>query len=68
MQNLELTAGAQGQGLVKDWMTTKEVMEYLGVVRLTLEKWVKRGVIKQNKVGGKIFYNMEYIHQLVIKG
>ncbi len=45
-------------------LSRKETANYFGVSLVTLRKWVACGVIKQYKVGGKVFFKKNEMHQV----
>lgn len=42
-------------------LSRKETSEYLGIGVSTLDKYEKIGLIKKQRLGGRVFYNMEEI-------
>ena len=49
---------------MEELMTRKEVALHFGVSLVTLRKWVKCGVLAQEKVGGKVMFKKSQIIDL----
>lgn len=48
-----------------EYLTTKEVMALLRVSRITIWRWVKDGILKQTKVGGKLLYPKSELNKML---
>ena len=52
---------------IKNWYTSKEAAEYLGVSEPTIFRWMKEGLISFYKVGGSTRFSREGLDALVQK-
>jgi excisionase family DNA binding protein len=46
-------------------MTVKEVASLLGVDLSTLYRWDKQGVLKRQRIGGKVVYRASDVEEIV---
>ena len=61
----EALLSKQQQDLVYD---NQDVMQLLKVSQRTLATWREEGIIKYSKIGAKIYYKPEHIHEMLDKG
>ena len=52
----------------KAWLTNAEAQEYLGLSRMTLQRYRDAGKLKYSKVGSNVFYRLEDIESLLESG
>lgn len=50
----------------KEFLTEKEMCEYLDVTRSTLNRWKKKGTIKVYGLEGRIYYHRDEVKNLII--
>ncbi len=69
MKQNQLTGGSESNASEgrhpKEWMTNKEAMEYLGLSRMTLQRYRDNGVIEYAKIGSNIYYERRAILKLL---
>lgn len=61
----EALLSKQQQDIVYD---NQDVMQLLKVSQRTLATWREEGVIKYSKIGAKIYYKPEHIHEMLDNG
>lgn len=49
----------------KEWLTTKETAEFLGVTIQTIATWAKKGAIPMKKVVGKNYFSTAKLRALI---
>lgn len=54
-------------GSEKEWLTNKEACKYLGLSRMTLQRYRDNGVLEFSKVGSNIYYRRADILALLEK-
>lgn len=50
----------------KDFLTTKEMCNYLHISKSTLERWRKKGVIKSYGVEGRVYFSRDEVKSLIL--
>lgn len=50
-----------------EWLDGQEVMQMLHIKVETLKNWRRSGVIPYSKLGGKLYYNLPEIKQLLLQ-
>ena len=50
---------------VTELLTTKEAIDYLKISRMTLYNWVKKEVVIQKQIRGRVYYKLEDLEALV---
>lgn len=50
-----------------EWLDGQEVMQMLHIKVETLKNWRRSGVIPYSKLGGKLYYNLLEIKQLLLQ-
>ena len=51
-----------------EWMTTEEVAEYLKVSRITVYRYISKGIIKRHKIGRFNRYKKSEIEAAIKEG
>ena len=49
----------------KVWFTKKDAMRHLSASKRTIENWVKEGIIKSYKLGGRVFFDRDELDDTI---
>ena len=52
----------------KEWLSAKEVMEYLGISRATVARWSRAGKLPKHKIGKITRYKKSDLDKLLEEG
>jgi excisionase family DNA binding protein len=55
------------QNNVPQWLTKKDLTRYLPISTRSVENYVRRGLFKAYRIGGKVLFNREEIDNCILK-
>ncbi|HSF71424.1 MAG TPA: helix-turn-helix domain-containing protein [Methylotenera sp.] len=50
-----------------EWLDSQQVLQLLNIKKATLKKWRSSGKIPFSKIGGKVYYNLKQIEEVLSK-
>jgi excisionase family DNA binding protein len=54
-----------GLGIASEFTTSKKAAKILGISLPTLYKYSKQGIIKQYRLGNKVYYRIDELHRAI---
>lgn len=52
----------------RKWLTKKDAIRYLHISTRTIENWVRDGIIRSYRLGGRIFFDQNELDEDITKG